>query len=377
MKLSSSLARGGSLFLLAGCSFGSDGAPEPAAKEPSSQNAVLYTIGASTDPYGTDSAPGGFGVVTSLGERTEAKVEIREPSLGSFGGAEWIAPGRILVPRGAPPIRRPLIYGFQSGRLEQEGVSPLPRAHVNQTWSPDGASIASEPIARCKQKQRTLYECYRQAGAVFVQRVDGSGRRWVSDGHVDSWTPDGHLLVTASRSNAFEALDTQSGQRSLPLGPEDVAARAGVEKASIGPPRWSGDGRYLAALAGVKGPGALIVARADGSVIRLITSSYIISMFAWSPVGHRLAYTTSGFPDPHELFVLHEPTVKPVRLFVTGERHFDWITWAPDGKRLLLDETAGTWRLLPVQGRARERTFPRLGGRPLWCCPVNAYATNG
>jgi hypothetical protein len=376
MKLSSPLARGGALLLVAGCSFGSDSAPEPAAKRPFSQDAVLYTIGLSTDPYGS-SSPGGFGVVMAPGAPSEVKVEVREPGLGSFGGAEWIAPGRILVPRGAPPIRRPLIYGLRSGVLERKGVSPLPRADLKQTWSPDGTSIASEPIARCKPSQRTLYDCYRQLGVVFVQRADGSGRRRVSDGHLDSWTPDGHLLVTAPRANAFEALDIESGERSLPIGPEDVAARAGVAKSSIGPVRWSGDGRYLAALAGVKGSGTLVVGGADGSVIRLISSPYIISMFAWSPVGHRLAYTTSGFPDPHELFVLHEPTGKPLRLFVTGARHFDWITWSPEGTRLLLDdEPAGNWRLLPVDRTAAGRKLPRLGGRPLWCCPVNAYATN-
>lgn len=392
MKLSSSLALGAALVLWAACSFGSDeGDPASAntaagaAKEFASRRAVLYTIGVSTDPYG-NSAPGGFGVVTSLGDHAEAKIEIREPGLGSFGGAEWIDSSRILVPQGAPPLRRPLIYRFRLGRLEKEGASPLPRFHVNQTWSRDGALIASEPIVRCEPEQRTLYECYRQPGAVFVQRADGSDRRKVWDGHFSSWTPDGRLLVTDRvRQDRFEALDVVTGERELPLDPMRIAVEAGVRRTwGLGVPRWSADGRFLAARAGIIWPdrkdrlSTIVVARSDGRVVRFLSSPYIISMFAWSPVGHRLAYTTSGFPDPHELFVLREPSARPVRLFVTKARHFDWITWSPDGRRLLVDdESDGTWRLLPVEATAGGRAVPRLGGRPLWCCPVNAYATNG
>ena len=393
MRLRSSLALGGALLLFAGCSFGSEGGEpvsttsrESAAKEPSSLSAVLYTIGASTDPYGTNSAPGGFGVVTSLGDRTEAKIEVREPGLGSFGGAEWIDSSRILVPRGAPPLRRPLIYRFRSGRLEEVGASPLPRIHVKQAWSPDGALIASQPIVRCEPEQRTLYECYRQPGVVFVQRADGSGRRKVWDGHFSSWAPDGRLLVTDRvRQDRFEALDVETSERELALDPKRIAVEAGVRRIwGLGAPRWSADGRFLAASAGIIWPdrkrrlSTIVVAQSDGDVVRFLTSPYVISMFAWSPVGHRLAYTTSGFPDPHELFVLHEPTAKPVRLFVSGDRHFDWITWSPGGRRLLLDdETDGTWRRLSVEGTAGGRAVPRLGGRPIWCCPVNSYATNG
>jgi len=43
-------------------------------------------------------------------------------------------------------------------------------------------------------------------------------------------------------------------------------------------------------------------------------------------------------PDAARALVLDEPTDKPRRLFAT-DRHFDWITWSPDGRRLLLAET--------------------------------------
>jgi hypothetical protein len=167
-----------------------------------------------------------------------------------------------------------------------------------------------------------------------------------------------------------------------------------MRRAGVGRPVWSADGRFVAAYAGIAWPersrisGALVVADAGGRPLRLLTSRYIISMFAWSPAGHRLAWTTSGFPAPHELFVLDEPGGKAMRLLATGARHFDWITWSPDGRFLLVDDEShgfdperpgrrprGRWLLLDAETGARVRSLPRLGGAPQWCCPTSAYAT--
>jgi WD40-like Beta Propeller Repeat len=353
-----------------------------ASVESAPTGAILYSIGVSTDPYG-GSSPRGFGVVTSFGTARQRNHEVRNRGLGSFGGTDWIDQERILVPRKAPPFRRPLVYRFSGGQLQRVGPSPLPLLEAGQAWSPDGRWIASEPIERCKKDQRTIWECYRNSGRIYLYHADGSHRRALGPGHFDHWTPDGRLLVTDTvRGDLYASLDVRTGKRTLPIAPRRVADLARRDKVGVGPPRWSADRRYLAARIGASWPkkakimGALVVAHADGRPIRIITSPYIISMFAWSPVGHRLAYTTSGFPDPHELFVVASPEAKPVRLFSTGARHFDWITWSPDGRLLLVDdEHANVWRLMPSAGPRRIRALPRLGGRPLWCCPVNAYGT--
>lgn len=379
------------VLLGSGCSVGSNeeevaGSPTESAstttQAPAESGAVLYTIGLSTDPYGS-SRPGGFGVVLDLGDADQRKLEVRDRELGSFGGVGWIGERRILVPRAAPPFRPPLIFGLESGRLVREGPSPLPALDAQQEWSPDGKRVASKEIEPCEPNQKPRWKCYRQADEIFVQAADGSSRRGITTGRLDSWTPDGRLLIGVGNTfSRFEALSLSTRTRTLPLRPAQVAKAAGLERASLGPPRWSADRRYIAAIVAGKWPKkanvftALAITRADGRPIRVITSPYVISMFAWSPSGHRLAWTTSGSPDPHELFVLEDPEGKPRRLFATGARHFDWITWSPDGTKLLLDdEHGGQWRLFPVDRTGSKRTLARVGGRPLWCCPVNAYST--
>jgi hypothetical protein len=106
-------------------------------------------------------------------------------------------------------------------------------------------------------------------------------------------------------------------------------------------------------------------------------------MFAWSPRGHQLAYTTSGFPAPHELYVLTDPRAAPWRV-LSQVPHFDWVTWSPDNRWLLIDnEHEHSWELLRLPGHPQARIVAgaavptrrlrRLGGAPLWCCPQDHY----
>ena len=178
------------------------------------------------------------------------------------------------------------------------------------------------------------------------------------------------------------ALDLHSGRAVSLLSGEDVAALAGVAKASVGPPIWSADRRYIAFRADVPWPraskrfGTIAIARPDGRIFRLITSPYVVSMLAWSPREHRLAYTTSGFPDPHELIIVDGPGAAPRRVF-GGTAHFDWATWSPDGRWVLIDdEDHKRWLILDAAGRKDARWLPRLGGRPQWCCPEGEWSAS-
>jgi Tol biopolymer transport system component len=261
-------------------------------------------------------------------------------------------------------------------------LQPLPPRDTTVAVSPDREWVASEGVEPCKDGQDSIWECYRQTGAIYLQRVDGSGRRLLAKGHLDSWTPDGRVLITSLDYNKpYAALDVDTGERRLPLDSKRVAEFAGTKGAALlGTPRWSADTRYIAARVSARWPGkatvaAIVIADATGRPLRLLRSRYLISMLAWSPRGHRLAYTTSGFPDPHELFVVDSPR-SPARRVLKTERHFDWVSWAPDSQRLVLDdENENLWLHVPAQPPYEFIASKRLGGRPLWCCPVNAYAT--
>jgi hypothetical protein len=367
----------------------------PSASSGADTDAVLYGIGLSTDPYGR-SRPSGFGVATGLLQGNLRRAEVHARDLGGFPGPSWLDASRLLIPRRIPPFRPGVVFRLRAGRLERLGPAPLRRLELKAIWSPDAKLFATEPIRiiDCGKGAKPGLSCWRDSGVVYVAGADGLGRREVARGYLGGWTPDGRLLLTDKRGEEYLALDLSSGRRTAIIPRAAVARAAQVRRAGVGLPVWSADRRYVAALAGVAWPmrrgitATIVVARADGRVIRLITSRYIISMIAWSPRGDRLAWTTSGFPNPHELFVLDEPTKKPRKLFGTSNRHFDWITWSPDGRSLLLDDAnsgfhpdrparhpPGVWRLFDAQGGGTLRTFPRLGGRPLWCCPTNSYAT--
>ena len=346
-----------------------DGCTHDSEQDRQSVDAVVYTIGLSTDPYG-NSSPHGFGVVTGLRRGSLEKVEVREPGLGAFGGAEWLSAGLILVPRPAPPVHRPLLYLYD-GKLERQGSAPIPGGAA-YAWSTHFGLFAYEPPIPCRRKQPSLFDCYRASGELFVARVDGSDKREVTAGHLMGWTADGRIGFFKSYQRAIpRAIDLRTGE----TGP--VLPGWKVEL-----PIWSPDGRFVSAITGA----GVVIADANGRVVQRIRSRLVISMIAWAPVGRRLAFTTSGFPDPHQLFVVDRPSARPRLLYVAPGWHFDWITWSPDGRRILLDdenwfrlhdERRGRWLLLWTDRSGRRRTLPRLGGRPLWCCPVNAFSAGG
>ncbi len=328
--------------------------------------AVLYGIGVSTDPHADGGVPPGLGVTTATPRGQLASGEV--PGSGWGGNARWLRPGQVLVerPARAGPPSGWLAYRYAQSRLGLAGRFPLPSPVGNWDVSPDGS--ASRLRAGQAYQEPQLVSTDR----IIVQRADGSARRQVTAGTLAGWTPAGRLLYwpgpTPANAGTLLALDLATGTRTPVISGARVAALAGHRRAFLLGPVFSADGRYFAARASIVGVGeAILVARADGTPIRLLTSPYHVSMFAWSPAGHRLAYTTSGAPVPHQLLVVDRPTARPRLAFEQGS-HFDWVTWSPDGRWLLVDnETLDAWTVLGV-ATAKHIELPRLGGQPLWCC---------
>jgi len=315
-------------------------------------------------------------------------VEIQGRRLGG-GGLSWVSPNRLLVATPGPAIPNAgsaRMFALSGGLLNALSVTQPGPLNTSYVWSPDARTVAFEPISGASNR-------------VFVERADGSDPHQVASGVLSGWSPDGRLVLFTGgygefNPGAYVTLDLGSRRRRTLLSSSQLAAYAHARDAELGESAYSADGRYLAIRALLAGfPGAaklplggervIVIARADGSIVRVITSRYVISMFAWSPHDHQLAYTTSGFPVPHELYVLRSPRARPWRIFSQAE-HFDWVTWSPDDRWLLVDnEHRGEWELLRLTGHREAgkldgasvptRRLPRLGGTPLWCCPQDHY----
>jgi dipeptidyl aminopeptidase/acylaminoacyl peptidase len=349
-------------------------------------------IGFSTDPYGS-SHPRGFGVATALTAGRLRSVKEREPRTPIE--VTWLGRGLVLVRdnvflKGSPAA----LFAFRGGRLERLAAPPLRPDEDTFAWSPNRRLIATQPWLRGDCEPTTLpSRCGFMSGrTIFVVRSDGSNRRRVASGLLRGWTPDGRVLLFTGTnaevsSGAFLTLDVRSGRKRTVLSSRQVAALT-HRHAELGDLAYSADGRYLAAQVVVFGPGSfsrsgVVIARANGRIVRLISSRDTISMFAWSPRGHRLVYTTSGFPAPHELYLLASPRARQWRI-LSQAPHFDWVTWSPDGRWLLIDnEHEHAWELLHLTGHRQARLLggasvpgrrlPRLGGMPLWCCPQQSF----
>lgn len=381
---------------LSACSGGSHALPHRSTSfgtrlHSHAADGVAYVVGASTDPDG-NSKPRGLGVATGIVDGRLRAVERRTPR-GPFG-LTWLGNGRLLASEAVALTGTPAeLFAFRKGELARLPAPPLHPGDNTFAWSSDGKLIAVQPWIRvgCGAGARAGCSATRAGRTIYVERGDGSARRAVGRGLLRGWTPHGRLLIfsglnTEFASGAFMTLDPASGGRRTLLSSRRVGAFA-HRPAQLADLAYSGDGRYVAArvVLGAKSFGlwGVVIADANGRILRVITSRNWISMFAWSPRGHALVYTTSGFPAPHELYLLSSPSARQRRILSQGP-HFDWVTWSPDGRWLLIDnEQKQAWELLHLIGRRQTRLLGgasvpirrlrRLGAMPLWCCPQQRY----
>lgn len=162
------------------------------------------------------------------------------------------------------------------------------------------------------------------------------------------WSPDGTRIAYDGGlgSGSIYAIDVKSGEHSLLMRPPTgTGAIANID--------WSPDGDNLAITyedASGVGPGALYLAKADGSNLRFVdrieTEGWPVwepgmsVSTAWSPDGNRLAYTISSVPAAHreqQVWIVSTDGSAP-SLFVS-----DWggPVWSPDGTQIALSAEHG------------------------------------
>jgi hypothetical protein len=359
---------GAMLVSLAACGGGHDGSPARRSAAPLTGR-VLFGLDFSTDPHpeAAGGASTGIGLVNRLGAGSEI-VRLRG-SRWAPADSHWLTPTTVTVGRtdGTPPGR----FSVAGGRFHARPGRPVPGGKLaGAAWSPDGGTLAFQRRVGCPGN-----DCaYRPDRTIrLMNEASGHIRPLAYRGLLVGWHGNHDVIVMRDDGSSSLVPVNGGNARSL-LMTADAAHAARAHGALLGPPATSSDGRYVAA--GLWGRfqnrrtfSAVVIARPGGHIVRVLPTRLSLTLIAWAPTGHKLAYTAGGFPQPHVLVLLDNPGDPAKVRYRAGDRHFDWVTWAPDGSRLLLDdEHANRWRLIPADG-GRVTSLPRLGGRPLWCCP--------
>jgi TolB protein len=201
------------------------------------------------------------------------------------------------------------------------------------------AAVANRDVKPAPDGKRIAFSA-DVAGSthVFTETVPGGRPRDVGPGTLDSWSPDGtRLLVSTDTSHGSNfTVVSADGAKRVAVGRGDDAS-------------WSPDGKQLV----VGGSRMRIVEAASGTVTRTLGEG---SDVTWSPNGMRIAFTVLDDPAlayPTDIYVVALDGSAPKLVGHPGQVE-TYLTWAPDGKRLLFNTD---FRAEEDEGQGLGRAF--------------------
>jgi Tol biopolymer transport system component/DNA-binding winged helix-turn-helix (wHTH) protein len=277
----------------------------------------------------------------AVGAERHGELSVYDSKLGKFvpylSGAsicyvdfsrdvQWIA--YVSYPEGT--LWRSRIDGSEKRQL----TSP-PLAVLNPRWSPDGKLIAFTDLSSGDRSQMTLGSPRR----VYVVSADGGGPALLLAGQFEdpTWSPDGNSIAydynawTVGWATEVRILDLQTQKSTKVPGSERMWS-----------PRWSPDGKYLAAL---------------GSQAKLMLYSFATKTWeeldpgghgwpCWSPDSKFIyAYSSAGDSLVRVAISDHKKeTTAPMQGFRGTAYYFDrwnnaWSGATPDGRPIALRDT--------------------------------------
>jgi Tol biopolymer transport system component len=282
---------------------------------------------------------GGISVVPAPGGRSRA-VTFRHgaPWYFSQGGPPvWSPDGRWIAfvdSRNVPKSHRCLvdddyacpseIYAIRPDGSGEHAITKPSEGTGSPVWSPDSLRLL-----------------YPREGKLYLVNADGTGERRLTRNRRDfyevspSWSPDGKEVAFEGTDDIY-VVRLDGSQRRI------TDTRVRRNGGPFSSPSWSPDGKWIAFI-GYKpfhqGFFKLFLTSPRGTSTRTITppSRPLLSSFAWSPSGDRIAYDAGTEAHEQGLWLIdiamatHERVVR-----VTGLQSWNDPSWSPSGDQLVL-----------------------------------------
>jgi Tol biopolymer transport system component len=216
------------------------------------------------------------------------------------------------------------IYAIRPDGSGEHAITKPSEGTGSPVWSPDSSRLL-----------------YGRDGKLYLVNADGTGERRLTRNSPDfyegspSWSPNGREVAFESERDIYVArLD--GSQRRV------TNSRVRRHGGPFFSPSWSPNGRWIA-FAGYKpyhqGFPKIFLTSPQGTGTRPITHAArpLLSSFAWSPSGDRIAYDAGTEANEQGMWVIDVATAKHQRVVrVTGLQSWNDPSWSPSGDQLVL-----------------------------------------
>ena len=239
-------------------------------------------------------------------------------------------PGTLVFSYSKPGYHKDDLYLVRSDGTGLKRLTGDPGNEEHADWSPDGARIVYNGITGGGDGARSR---------IFVMNADGSGKVSLGEGGSPSWSPDGTQILFAGVRGLSLMNADGSGRRlvGVPIFPYWVRY-----------PTWAPNGKIIFVRLATRGDradlaGDLWAVNPDGSGLRRLTTGARLASPSVSPDGSTIA---AYAPRTDRLIAMPyrgdgpAVTLLAQRAERTSTRAAKCALahWAPDGKRLVLEE---------------------------------------